>query len=277
MSDPNQNLPSEATLTALLEAVAAGRLAPSEAATRLRRIEPEPASPLNPEVDLGFARVDLDRLRRQGAAEVIYGEGKTAAQIAGVARALFAAGQRALATRVAPAVAAEVCTLLADLPVRHDPAARCIVVASTPAPDVGRGEILVLTAGTTDGPVAAEVMVTTTFLGHRTRRIDDVGVAGLHRLLAHLDTLRAAEVVVVVAGMEAALAAVVGGLVACPVIAVPTSVGYGASFGGVAALLGMLNVCAAGVTVVNIDNGFGAGFAAARINRRSDAPAGAPT
>jgi NCAIR mutase (PurE)-related protein len=218
------------------------------------------------EVDLGYARVDLDRLRRQGAAEVIFGQGKSAAEIAGVARALFAAGQRALATRVEPAVAAEVVALLADLPVRHAAAARCVVVESAPAPEVGRGEILVLTAGTTDGPVAAEVVVTTTFLGHRTRRIDDVGVAGLHRLLAHLDALRAAEVIVVVAGMEAALASVVGGLVACPVIAVPTSVGYGASFGGLAALLGLLNACAAGITVVNIDNGFGAGCAAARIN-----------
>jgi hypothetical protein len=257
----SQPTPNDSTLKRLLAAVAAGEVSPAEAEDRLRA-----------EADLGFARVDLDRLRRTGAPEIIYGAGKTAAQIAGVARALFDRDQPALATRVSAEVAAEVCAHLQDLPVRFEAEARCIVVEHAPPPDAGRGEILVLTAGTTDGPVAAEVVVTARFLGHRVRRIDDVGVAGLHRLLAHLDALRAAEVLVVVAGMEAALASVVGGLVARPIIAVPTSVGYGANFGGVAALLGMLNACAAGVTVVNIDNGFGAGYAAAQINRRPDPP-----
>lgn len=236
---------------------------------------PTPGAPAPPgppaSLDLGFATLDLDRLRRQGAPEVIFGQGKTPAEIAAIARALFAAHQRALATRVAPEVATAVLAELTDLPARYEAEARCLVLEAAPPPDRGRGHIAVVTAGTTDRTVAAEAAVTARFLGHRVQRIDDVGVAGLHRLLARLDDLRAAHVLVVCAGMEAALASVVGGLVARPVIAVPTSVGYGASFGGVAALLGMLNACAAGVTVVNIDNGFGAGYAAAQINRAEPA------
>ncbi len=219
--------------------------------------------------DLGYATVDLDRKHRQGVGEVIYGEGKTAAQIAGIIGSLRSSGQElAIATRVDAAKALEAQTLmdeqLASQCVYHEDA--CMLLCGTmPAAD-GNGVIAVVCAGTSDIPVAQEAALTAQALGNEVRRIFDVGVAGIHRLLAHEDELQRANCVIAVAGMEGALPSVLGGLVSCPVIAVPTSVGYGASFGGVTALLAMLNSCASGVSVVNIDNGFGAGFQASLIN-----------
>ena len=209
-----------------------------------------------------FARPDYDRAMRQGAGEVIYGEGKTAEQIAAIASSLMEAGQpRVLATRVDAKKADAVAALWGDgggiAPCVYYETARLVVFGDMPAPD-GDGGV--------DLPVAEEAAFTAEFLGNEVRRFYDVGVAGIHRLLDVADELRAARVVVAVAGMEGALASVVGGLVAAPVIAVPTSVGYGASFGGVTALLAMLNSCASGVSVVNIDNGFGAAFQASAIN-----------
>lgn len=236
-----------------------------------------------------FARPDYDRAERQGAGEVIYGEGKTADQIAAIARALLDAGQpRVLATRVdaekavalgalweeygrgraADAVgASSLAEALAarPVPLAFHESARLAVFGDMPVPD-GDGVVAVVAAGTSDLPVAEEAALTAEFLGNEVARFYDVGVAGLHRLLEVADDLRRARAVVAVAGMEGALASVVGGLVSCPVIAVPTSVGYGASFGGIAALLAMLNSCASGVSVVNIDNGFGAAFQASAIN-----------
>ena len=213
---------------------------------------------------LGYARPDLLRAKRTGAGEVIYGAGKTAEQIAGIVGALRDGGQaRVLITRLDANKAAEVEAYGVTLDYRPD--ARLGIVCGLPEPD-GRGRVVVAAAGTSDLPVAEEAAVTAQFHGSAVLRLWDVGVAGLHRLLAHTDELAHSSAVVAVAGMEGALASVIGGLVACPVIAVPTSVGYGASFGGVAALLSMLNSCAAGVSVVNIDNGFGAGFLAARID-----------
>ena len=221
-----------------------------------------------------FAHLDLNRLKRRGVGEVIFGEGKKPAEIALIMERLVETQGRALATRVERASYDEILIMLRA---RHPDAsleglsysddARCLSWAQGPTPQVGRGEIVVLTAGTSDGAVAAEADTVLRFLGHSTRRINDVGVAGLHRILGHLETLRSAEVIIVCAGMEGALSSVVAGLVDRPVIAVPTSVGYGASLGGLTALLGMLNSCAAGVVVVNIDNGFGAAYAAAQINR----------
>jgi len=248
-------------LQALLEAVAAGRLTPGEALERLRG---------QPVEDLGFAQVDLHRGLRVGFPEVVFGQGKTPAQALAIAERLVADGGPLLVTRVSPEMGA---ALAARFPEGvHDPHARCFHWQRGVPPDVGRGVIRVVSAGTSDLPVAEEAALTAALMGHRVERIHDVGVAGLHRLLAHRAALESAAVLVVVAGMEGALPSVVGGLVACPVIAVPTSVGYGASLQGLAALLGMLNSCAPGVVVVNIDNGFGAGYAAARMNRRADAP-----
>ena len=216
-----------------------------------------------------FARPDYDRAMRQGAGEVIYGEGKTAEQIAAIASSLMGAGQpRVLATRVDAKKADAVAALWGDdgiAPCAYDETARLVVFGGMPAPD-GDGVVAIACAGTSDLPVAEEAALTAEFLGNEVRRFYDVGVAGIHRLLDVADELRAARVVVAVAGMEGALASVVGGLVSAPVIAVPTSVGYGASFGGVTALLAMLNSCASGVSVVNIDNGFGAAFQASAIN-----------
>lgn len=216
-------------------------------------------------LDIGFAQVDLDRLRRQGVPEVVYGAGKTAEQIAGVTRALRERGQSpVLVTRLDPEKAAFVSAALgADF--QYFPVPRLGRLGPPHEPD-GKGTIAVVCAGTSDLPVAEEAAMTAETLGNEVQRIVDVGVAGIHRLLAHEGQLRAARVVIAVAGMEGALASVVGGLVAAPVIAVPTSVGYGAAFEGMAALLSMLNSCSAGVSVVNIDNGFGAGFLASRIN-----------
>jgi hypothetical protein len=219
--------------------------------------------------DLGFARLDLDRRRRTGLPEVVYGEGKTGEQIAAILRALHDAGEVAVATRVGAAQAAEV---LAALPgATHHAVARVIAwppEGRRPAPAEGR--VAVVCAGTSDLPVAEEAAVVLEVFGLPVLRVRDVGVAGLHRLVPHLDGIRACRAVVVVAGMEGALPGVVAGLVGRPVVAVPTSVGYGAAFGGVAPLLGMLNACAPGVSVVNIDNGFGAACVAALI-------AGVPT
>ena len=229
-----------------------------------------------------FARPDYDRAMRQGAGEVIYGEGKTAEQIAAIASSLMGAGQpRVLATRVDAKKADAVAALWGDdggiVPCAYYETARLVVFGGMPAPELfpvdkikaatdGDGVVAIACAGTSDLPVAEEAALTAEFLGNEVRRFYDVGVAGIHRLLDVADELRAARVVVAVAGMEGALASVVGGLVSAPVIAVPTSVGYGASFGGVTALLAMLNSCASGVSVVNIDNGFGAAFQASAIN-----------
>ena len=242
-------------LRATLEAVRSGTLSVDEAALRLKKA---------PFEDLGYAKVDLHRAVRQGAAEVIYGAGKTPAQIAGIAARMRKRGvEPILITRLSPEAAAEVKkTVLLD----YRAEAKLGIVGKIPEP-VGSGAVVIATGGTSDIPVAEEAAVTAEVHGSRVVRLYDVGVSGLHRLLAHADELMAARAVVAVAGMEGALASVVGGLVDCPVIAVPTSVGYGASFGGVAALLAMLNSCASGVSVVNIDNGFGAGYLANMIDR----------
>lgn len=219
-------------------------------------------------VDLGHTRLDTHRELRCGHAEVVYGAGKTPEELVEIAREILAHHDRLLVTRASEAGAQK---LLEEVPrARHYRASGCVTVEpqSAPAPE---GLVLIVSAGTSDRPIAQEAMVTARILGARTRELNDVGVSGLHRLLEHTALLREANALVVVAGMEGALPSVVGGLVERPVIAVPTSVGYGASFGGVAALLAMLNTCAAGVSVVNIDNGFGAGVAAARIVRLSAA------
>lgn len=219
---------------------------------------------LAPVLDLGFARVDAARSLRKGFPEVIYGGGKTASQIVEIARHLFSQEHRVLITRVDPAQARVVVTEFPGCV--YSELGRCITLSR----DWDRekhGRIAVVSAGTSDLPVAEEAAETGLAMGHEVDRIHDVGVAGLHRLLSQLDRISAAHVVVVVAGMEGALPSVVAGLIPKPVIAVPTSVGYGASFGGLAALLGMLNSCGSGVTVVNIDNGFGAAYAASQIIR----------
>ena len=250
----------EATqLKALLDQVAAGAASPEQALERLRNL---------PFEDLGFARVDHHRALRRGYPETIFCEGKTPDQTVAIAGRLAAAGSLVLATRAEPATAR---ALAERFPAaEHDEEARTVVIrpedAPSPAPT---GLVLVLSAGTSDVPVAREALVTARTMGARAEGIFDVGVAGIHRLLACRERLLEARAIVVAAGMEGALASVVGGLVEAPVIAVPTSVGYGASFGGLAALLTMLNSCAPGVMVVNIDNGYGAGYAAAVINARS--------
>ncbi|MBV9128267.1 MAG: nickel pincer cofactor biosynthesis protein LarB [Verrucomicrobia bacterium] len=222
-------------------------------------------SPLPPSsgfVDVGVARVDTDRRQRVGFPEVIFGQGKTPAEFIAIARALLAYEPTLLATR---ADAAQYAALATEFPeaIWHE-RARCITVERAPRPRVG-GRIGVVCAGTSDLAVAEEVAVTLDVFGHAVGKFYDVGVAGLHRLLAVREELDACRVLIVVAGMEGALPSVVAGLIGRPIIAVPTSVGYGASFGGLAALLGMLNSCGSGVTVVNIDNGFGAAYAAAMI------------
>lgn len=216
-------------------------------------------------LDLGFARLDTDRSSRTGDPEVIYSAGKSAAQTVELLRALRATApeRTALATRLSPEVADEVRLAFPDALI--DPEARCVAVGRLPDPV---GSVCVVTAGTSDGPVAAEAAFVARAFGAGVQRIADVGVAGLHRVLDVRPALEAADCLVVVAGMEGALPSVIGGLVGTPLVAVPTSVGYGASFGGLAALLAMLNSCAPGVTVVNIDNGFGAGVFAARVARR---------
>ena len=219
--------------------------------------------------DLGFAKVDTQRELRKGFPEVIFGSGKTPAQTVAIAGELVAAGQRVLVTRIGEEHATALKKTFADAKY-HEPA-RCVSIEAKPVRKRA-GTITVLSAGTSDHPVAEEAAVTAEFMGNRVNRVYDAGVAGLHRLLARLDELQQSNVLIVVAGMEGALPSVVAGLVDRPVIAVPTSVGYGASFGGVAALLGMLNSCGSGVTVVNIDNGFGGGYAASQINALCSAP-----
>ncbi|MCW2764128.1 MAG: hypothetical protein JWO11_87 [Nocardioides sp.] len=216
--------------------------------------------------DLGFARVDVDRAARTGDPEAVYGAGKSPAQIIAILRTLHAEHpERAvLATRLSDQAMAEIADELPDAIL--DPLARAVTLGPLPAPS---GVVAIVSAGTSDGPVAAEAALTVRVYGASVDRIEDVGVAGLHRLLGVRDRLAAADCLVVVAGMEGALPSVVGGLTGVPLVAVPTSVGYGASFGGIAALLAMLNSCAPGVTVVNIDNGFGAGVFAARVARRT--------
>ena len=239
----------------VLEDVAGGRMSVDDAIDRLKLI---------PFEDLGFAKVDHHRSIRQGVPEVVYGAGKTVEQIVAIAESMLNQGSGSvLVTRITEDAASEISR---SLPIEYDSSSRIGVVGSIPGHE-GVGKIVVVSAGTSDIPVAEEAAVTAEFLGSKVTRIYDAGVAGIHRLLAHSEDLVSARVVIAVAGMEGALPSVVGGLVECPVIAVPTSVGYGASFGGLSALLTMLNSCASGISVVNIDNGFGAGFLADRINR----------
>ena len=224
-----------------------------------------------PFVDLGFAHVDHHRALRQGIPEVILGQAKTAPQIAGIAAEMIREGHSVFVTRLDAAKAAELAPLVPVL--EYNELARTAYYTNAPIPQRTTGKALVVSAGTSDLPVAAEALETLRVCGVPARGIHDVGVAGLHRILSQVDALQTASAVIVCAGMEGALPSVVGGLVAAPVIAVPTSVGYGVSLGGVAALLGMLSSCAAGVTVVNIDNGFGAAMAVVRqLTLRTNTP-----
>jgi pyridinium-3,5-biscarboxylic acid mononucleotide synthase len=244
-------------LEQLLEEVQAGRVSPAQALERLRHL---------PFENLGFARVDHHRALRQGFPEVVFAPGKDVGQLRGILSSLAVGSDHILVTRLAPDKAE---VLLADFPeARYHPLSQALTLSRGEVPDRGRGVIVVISAGTSDLPVAEEAALTARIMGNRVETLYDCGVAGLHRLLAHQQLFAQAAVFVVVAGMEGALPSVVGGLVERPVIGVPTSVGYGAAFGGLAALLAMLNSCANGVGVVNIDNGFGAGYLAALINRR---------
>jgi NCAIR mutase (PurE)-related protein len=244
-------------LTQLLEDLRSGKRSVREVARRL-------AAP--PAESIRFATIDHHRGIRQGFPEVIFCEGKSPAQVAAIAARIARAGSVVFGTRASRPHFAAVKRSIRSA--RYNPVARTIAAHEDLVPPRGNGTVLVVTAGTSDIPVAEEALETARIMGNRTDSLFDVGVAGIHRILGQSEKLRSASVIIVVAGMEGALASVVGGLVDVPVIAVPTSVGYGASFRGVSALLGMLNSCAAGVTVVNIDNGFGAGFAASLINRR---------
>ncbi len=241
-------------IRALLNAVKNGETSVDDAVLQLK---------MEPFKELGFAKPDLHRGLRQGTAEVIYGAGKTPEQIRDISRALLEGGQpRVLITRMSAEAAAVVG---AALPLDYHELGKVGIIGGIPEPD-GDGSVVIATGGTSDLPVAEEAALTAEMLGNRVVRLYDVGVSGLHRLLAHGEEIMSARAIVAIAGMEGALASVIGGLADCPVIAVPTSVGYGASFGGLAALLSMLNSCASGVSVVNIDNGFGAGYLAGMIN-----------
>ena len=240
----------------LLARVSAGEVSADEALQQLKRL---------PFEDLGFAKVDHHRSLRTGLPEVVFGEGKTADQIVDITRSLSDGAHNVLVTRLDAAKAERLRTAFPDL--TYSVHARVATLIRTKPEVIGRGFIAVVAAGTSDLPVAEEAALTAELMGNRVERVTDVGISGIHRLFAHRDTLSEAAVLVVVAGMEGALPSVIAGLVDKPVIAVPTSIGYGASFGGLAALLAMLNSCAAGVTVVNIDNGFGAGVAASLMNR----------
>ncbi len=246
----------EARLKDLLARVQSGGTPIEEAFAELRQL---------PFVDLGYATVDHHRAIRQGVPEVILGEGKTPEQIVGISRELARLGQNVLVTRIDDAKAAILVNEIDG--VVHSQAARTCTLVKSPIPSLSDAKVALVSAGTSDLPVAEECAETMRMLGVSFERVFDVGVAGIHRLLHRRPLLEEAGVVIVIAGMEGALASVVGGLVDVPVIAVPTSVGYGASFKGLAAMLGMLTSCASGVTVCNIDNGFGAAFAAARILR----------
>ena len=248
----------EMKLKELLAAVAAGTLSPEDAAVKLR---------IAPVSELGYAKIDNHRGIRQGVSEVIYGESKTAEQIAGIIEAMLAAGQeRILITRIS-AEKVQIVREKMENPelLTYHEQPRVAIVGSLPETN-GYGPVVVATGGTSDIPVAEEAALTAEMLGNEVVRLYDCGVAGIHRLLSHVEDLARASVIVSVAGMEGALPSVIGGLTSCPVIAVPTSVGYGASLNGLAALLSMLNSCASGVSVVNIDNGFGAGYQASLIN-----------
>ncbi|OGU00253.1 MAG: 1-(5-phosphoribosyl)-5-amino-4-imidazole-carboxylate carboxylase [Geobacteraceae bacterium GWB2_52_12] len=243
-------------LKLMLDSVRQGQLSVDGALLQLRQL---------PFQDIGCAQVDHHRQLRQGMPEMVFGEGKTAEQIVAIAKAMSESGSNILVTRVDKEKAG---LFIKSFPAAcYHAEARCLTLEHQPPEPRGKGTILVVSAGTSDIPVAAEALVTASFLGNQVDHVYDVGVAGIHRLLARQEQLAASAVIIVVAGMEGALPSVVGGLVDKPVIAVPTSVGYGASFGGIAALLGMLNSCASGVTVVNIDNGFGAACAASLMNR----------
>lgn len=243
-------------LSELLEKVRQQKVSVERAVARLRQL---------PFEDLGFAKVDHHRALRRGFPEVVMGEGKEAKDIIAIVRALRRGKTNVLVTRVSATKMMQLRKFGAGL--KYHPLARAATWIRSPIHISGKGTVLVTCAGTSDIPVAEEALLTATLMGNRVERLYDVGVAGIHRLLQNRTHLDAASVLIVVAGMEGALPSVVAGLVNAPVIAVPTSVGYGASFNGLAALLGMLNSCAGGVTVVNIDNGFGAGFAASLINR----------
>jgi NCAIR mutase (PurE)-related protein len=249
---------TEKHLRELLEAVRSGSVTSQQAIERLKHL---------PFEDLGFAKVDHHRSLRQGFAEVVFGKGKTPAQVAGIVGAMLrqkASRQNILVTRADAKIFAAVKRVNRKAKFH---ASSGVVTIERNQEITGKGTILVVSAGTSDIPVAEEALLTAQMMGNGAERLYDVGVAGIHRLLEHRENLTKARVIICVAGMEGALPSVVGGLVAAPVIAVPTSVGYGASFGGVAALLGMLNSCASNVTVVNIDNGFGAACVASCINR----------
>jgi len=238
----------------VLEAVRAGDMSVEDALLKIK---------VEPFADIGYAKVDLHRKMRQGAAEVIYGAGKTPEQIIGILDVMKKSGQDTiLITRLSEESAAAVGHVH---PMDYHRDAGVGIVGTPPEPD-GLGKIVVATGGTSDIPVAEEAALTAKVLGNEVVRLYDVGVAGLHRTLAHLDDIMGASVIIAIAGMEGALASVIGGLADCPVIAVPTSVGYGASLHGLSALLSMLNSCASGISVVNIDNGFGAGYLASMIN-----------
>lgn len=238
----------------ILEKVRDGNLSVEEALLAIKK---------QPFEDIGYARVDMHRGIRQGAAEVIYGAGKTPEQITGIVDAMKRNGQETiLITRLSPK-SAKIVSLEHEMDYHEE--AGIGIIGEMPKPD-GIGKIVVATGGTSDIPVAEEAALTAQVHGNEVVRLYDVGVAGLHRLLACMDDIMDASVIIAIAGMEGALASVIGGLADCPVIAVPTSVGYGASFQGVSALLSMLNSCASGVSVVNIDNGYGAGYLASRIN-----------
>ena len=244
----------------LLRAVKSGDVQASEAARRINNLHFE---------DIGYARVDHGRAARQGFPEVVFGSGKTRAQVVGIVERLVRHAPNVLVTRTDEGTFGEVRNVVTDA--EWHETARMIRIQRDRT-ERGTGEITVVTAGTSDIPIAEEAALTAEAMGNRVQRIWDAGVAGIHRILAERELLQRSRVVIVAAGMEGALPSVVGGLVSVPVVAIPTSIGYGASFGGVAALLGMLNSCASNVTVVNIDNGFGAGFVASLINRRWEAP-----
>lgn len=243
----------------VLEAVRSGGMSVEDALLRLK---------VEPFEDIGYAKVDLHRKIRQGTAEVIYGAGKTPEQMNGIIDVMEKNGQRTILITRMSREAAEAVGRIHPLTYHDD--ARVGIIGELPAPD-GLGRVVVATGGTSDIPVAEEAALTVQALGNEVVRLYDVGVAGLHRTLAHLDDIMGASVIIAIAGMEGALASVIGGLADCPVIAVPTSVGYGASFNGLSALLSMLNSCASGVSVVNIDNGFGAGYLASMINHMATA------
>jgi hypothetical protein len=249
----------EKDILGLLEEVGAGRRSPLDALETLRTL---------PARRLGQVVHDSHRPLRRGVPEIVYAPGKDARQLADAVASALDSGENCLVSRVSPAQAEALLSRFADRSPSHREGARMVTFVQRPVEDAGRGEVLVLSAGTSDVPVAEEAAIACEVMGNRVGRGYDVGVAALHRLLEHLDAIRRATVIIAVAGMEGALPGVVAGLAPCPVIAVPTSVGYGASAGGFTALLGMLSSCAGGLTVVNIDNGIGAAIAATLVNRR---------